>query len=107
MTPTSNRREILKVTLLLKYPKKLRKLNRVQILRRFKSRSTERIYLNVGMPVNPIMPTVCVRIVIMPKAGPRKPLTAVIQIEFFMPRVSARTATYLSTTNAREIPRKR
>lgn len=45
------------------------------------------------MPRNPTMQMACVKIVIMPKVGPRRLKTALIMIDQCMPTVCARTAT--------------
>ena len=59
------------------------------------------------MLLNPTMQMACARIAITLRVELRKPSTVRTQIEFFTPRVSAKIATSLFTTSAREILEKR
>jgi hypothetical protein len=78
----------------------LKNLNRK--LRKFKNKNIGKIFLNVVIKVNHIMPMECVRIAITRKEELREPLHVPTMTGFCMPKDYARIATYPYTTKTKD-----
>ena len=72
-------------------------------LKLLRNRSIERTFRSVVTVLNLITLTVCARTATTPREELKKLSSAHTQIEFSMPRVFAKIAICLFTTNAREI----